>query len=215
MPLPFRVEAQETARLPALSDGVVAIAITLLAFDLPVPALPPDADLSTLAAALGAVWQDLFGYALSFLVIGLYWVLHRRVFLHLDRHDRGVVWLNLCFLLLVAFVPYATTVFARYPSGAGVTFYALVLALTGLTLTALWVYASGRALLEEGLSSRVVGIQAARFVASPLVFLASAVLATVSPTWAIASWLLLVPINGVLQSRLAETLETTAVETGR
>ncbi|MFC7099006.1 TMEM175 family protein [Halobaculum marinum] len=201
-------ESNETGRLPALSDGVIAIVITLLVLDITVPDLPPGASESAIVAAVLAQSGQFVGYVLSFLTIGLYWTLHRRAFTYIDRHDRGVVWLNLLFLLLVSFVPFATSVFSTAATRLAVAFYAAVLAITGLILTVLWVYAGRQRLMREGLGSRVVVIDAARFLATPAVFALSMVIATVSTRWAIASWLLLLPINGVLQSRLAEAFES-------
>jgi len=212
MSLPFRRESEETDRLLALSDGVIAIAITLLVLEITVPELPPDAPPSVVQARVLEQWDEFLGYVLSFLVIGLYWTLHRRVFVHVERHDRVVLWLNLLFLLFVAFVPYGTSVFSTYPDRFGVSFIAAVLALTGVSLALLWIYASRKQLLEEGLTSRVVGIQAARFLASPIVFTGSIAIATVDPTWGMLTWLLLVPINAVLNSRLVESVEADVVD---
>ena len=209
---PFRRESEETDRLLALSDGVVAIAITLLVLEIAVPEVPPEAPSPVVGDLVFAQWQEFVGYALSFLVIGLYWTLHRRVFVYIERHDRGVVWLNLLFLLFVAFVPYATNVFSTYPDAFGVSFIAGVLALTGLSLAVLWTYASRAELLEEGLTSPVVGIQAARFLASPLVFLGSSFVAAIDPRWAVLTWLLLVPINATLNSRLVASIEAELVD---
>lgn len=200
-------ESNETGRLPALSDGVIAIAITLLVLDITVPDLPPGASESAIVAAVLAQGSQFVGYVLSFLTIGLYWTLHRRAFTYIDRHDRGIVWLNLLFLLLVSFVPFATSVFSTVETQVAVAFYAAVLALTGLALAILWMYAGRRRLVNEGLGSRAVVVDAARYLATPAVFALSAAVATVDTRLAIASWLLLLPINGVLQSRLSEAFE--------
>ena len=204
---PLLRETEETDRLVALSDGVVAIAITLLVLEISVPEVPPGTTTAVVRDQFLDRGQQFLGYAVSFLVVGNYWVLHRRVFVQIESHDRGLVWLNLVFLLFVAFVPYGTSVFSTYPSALGVTVMAVVLALTGLSLAALWLYASRSQLLKEGLTSRVVGIQAARFLAPPLVFLGSIAVAAVDPTWAVLSWLLLVPVNGVLSSRLLQSTD--------
>jgi len=207
MPTAIRGESTETDRLLALSDGVIAIAITLLVLDLTVPAVPAAEQLSLLPAAIAEQWPEFFGFVLSFFVVGFYWVLHRRTFVHIERHERGVVSLNLCFLLLVAFVPYATNVFTAYPGRFGVPFLSTVLALTGLSLAALWIYADRRAVLDAGLRSRTVQIQATRFLASPVVFALAAIVGRYSPLFGMAVWLLLIPINGVLQSRLVASLD--------
>ncbi|WP_277553959.1 TMEM175 family protein [Halobaculum limi] len=200
-------ESEETDRMLALSDGVIAIAITLLVLEITVPEIPAGSPLSVLPSLIFEQWHEFFGFVLSFLVIGSYWVNHRRIFVHIERHDRGILWLNLLFLLMVAFIPFASSVFATYPDQFGIMFLSGTLALTGFTLALLWSYASRRELVEEGLSSRVVEIQAARFLASPAVFVLSILVAAFDPGLGILTWLLLVPINAVLQSRLVENLE--------
>lgn len=212
MALPFRRESDETDRLVALSDGVIAIAITLLVLEIPVPVVPTGVTTATLPDLVAEQWREYFGYVLSFLVVGLYWVLHRRVFVHVERHDRGLLWLNLLFLLMVAFVPYGTSVFTTFPGPFGVAFYAGVLALTGFSLFCLWAYASRRRLLESGLATRPVEIQTARFLVSPLLFTVSMGLALVDPRLAIASWFLLVPLNAAFESRLVTSIEESMVE---
>lgn len=202
----IRQEAAETERLLTLSDGVIAIAITLLVLDLSVPAVPAADQLTLLPVLLRAQWAEFLGFVLSFVVIGLYWMLHRRTFVHIERHDRGVVYLNLCFLLLVAFVPYATSMFTTYPGPFGTSFLSVVLALTGLSLALLWLYADRRNVLEAGLGSRTVRIQAARFLASPVVFGVAAVVGRYRPTVAVLIWLLLFPVQATLESRLAASL---------
>jgi uncharacterized membrane protein len=204
---PYRSESEETDRLLALSDGVIAIVITLLVLDITVPRAASGTPTAVLPRLVAGQWAEFLAFALSFLVIGFYWVLHRRIFVHVERHDRGVLYLNLLVLLAIAFVPYATSVFTTYPNRFGVAFLSGVLALTGFSLTGLWLYVSRRDLLEAGLTSRTVGIQALRFLASPLVFVLAAVVAQVDAALAMGCWLLLLPINGALQSRLVDSLE--------
>ncbi|WP_435158050.1 TMEM175 family protein [Haladaptatus sp. DFWS20] len=203
----IRQDAEETDRVITLSDGVIAIAITLLVLEITVPTVPAGSSVSVLPELLLEEWHEFFAYVLSFLIIGLYWILHRRIFIHVEQHTRGVVWLNLLFLLMVAFVPFGTSLFSTYPGQFGVMFYAGVLALTGFSLALLWSYASREDLTEEGITSRTALIQATRFFASPLVFVFSIFVAIFDPTWAILTWLLLIPINAVLQSRVVESLE--------
>lgn len=203
----YQRESDETDRLVTLSDGVIAIAITLLVLEITVPEVPAGGSTADLPRLILEQWPDFLAYVLSFLVIGLYWSLHRRTFIHISRHDRGLVWLNLLFLLMVAFIPYGTSLFSRSPGRFGVMFYAGVLALTGLSLAVLWAYASQQDLIEAGLGSRTVLLQSARFLISPLVFLLSIGVAVVDPTLAILTWVLLLPLNAVFQSRIVESLE--------
>jgi uncharacterized membrane protein len=214
MPRSLPSDADEIDRLLALSDGVIAIAITLLVLDISVPPVTSGATTTALADLVLKQWTEFVGYVLSFLVIGLYWILHRRVFVHVERHNRPLLWLNLLFLLAVAFIPYATSVFVTYPTAFGIAVYAGTLALTGFTLAVLWGYASRQELIEEGLTSRTVEIQAARFLVSPLLLLGSAVVAQFDPLVAVLSWLLLVPINAAFESRLLASVTDAPTDSG-
>jgi uncharacterized membrane protein len=102
-----------TARLEAFSDGVFAIAITLLVLDLAVPARGELADRS-LASALGAEWPSYFAYLVSFAVIGIIWVNHHVMCTLVRQADRLVLFANLLLLLTVSVIPFPTRLLAEY-----------------------------------------------------------------------------------------------------
>jgi len=106
-PLP-RIRGLEKNRLEALIDGVFAVAMTLLVLDLKLPD-----DLAP--ASNDELWKYLLGlerhfviYVISFVVIGMYWINHHIQFHFVVRTNRGLIWINLFFLLLVSFLPFAT-----------------------------------------------------------------------------------------------------------
>ena len=105
-----------SGRVEAFSDGVFAIAITLLILDLAVPprASTPD---GYLAAALGHEWPSYFAYLVSFLVIGIIWVNHHSVFARVRQVDRVVLFANLLLLLTVSAIPFPTQLLAEYLTG--------------------------------------------------------------------------------------------------
>ncbi|WP_255198488.1 TMEM175 family protein [Halorarius litoreus] len=207
-------EARETDRLKAFSDGVIAIVITLLVLEITVPELPPGAAVTTLPGVVFEQWPEFFGFTLSFLVVGLYWTLHRRVFLYIDRHSKGVLWLNLVFLLFVAFIPYAVSMFTTYFTTFGVVFYALVQAVTGLSLMVLWAYSMRKSLFRDGLPTHIAQVQGLRFLATPVIFFVSIPLAIVAPLFGVLSWLLVLPVNAAFESRLASDLGDRPIEVG-
>jgi uncharacterized membrane protein len=131
-----------------LSDGVFAIAITLLAFDVRGPASWP-ADVVGLIAAMGPVLQ---AFVLSFLVISLYWVLHRRYVAMLVSVDWVLTVLNLAFLGLIALVPAATKL-AEASSGSppALALYSGLVIAIGVSLALMWGYATfiGRLVYPE------------------------------------------------------------------
>src|SRR5438270_10527825 len=139
------------SRLEAFSDGVFAIAITLLVLTIAEPS-----SYRNLGHQLWDRWPALAAYAVSFLVIGIMWLNHHSIFNNFDRVDRPLVYLNQVLLLTVVFVPYPTGVLGealRRGEGTEVAavVYAVTMAVNAYCWTALWLYASsGRRLLHDG-----------------------------------------------------------------
>lgn len=100
----------ESGRVEAFSDGVFAIAITLLVLEIKVPDDAGD----RLWSALGAMWPSYAAYVVTFLVIGVMWVNHHTVFQCIARVDRKLLFLNLILLMGVAALPWPTAVVAEY-----------------------------------------------------------------------------------------------------
>lgn len=133
----MRQDQYQVGRLLALSDGVFAIAMTLLVLGIPVPQLanPSDADLQ---AALRTALPAVGSFALSFVLVGVYWMGHRRLLNGVVRTDVRLTWLNLLMLLLVCIVPFTAALLSRYGNLAtAVILYATNLALLGLLSLAL------------------------------------------------------------------------------
>jgi uncharacterized membrane protein len=132
------------ARLETFSDGVFAIAITLLVLTIAQPANYHD-----LAHQLADRWPSLAAYVVSFTVIGIMWLNHHAVLNNIARIDRGVFYINLALLLTIAFIPYPTGVFGealRQGDGAkaAAVAYSVTMAVNAYAWGALWVYAATR-----------------------------------------------------------------------
>jgi uncharacterized membrane protein len=106
------VAMSETGRTEAFSDGVLAIAVTLLVLDLHVP--PINALQEPLAVALAQEWPAYAAYVTSFLIIGIIWVNHHAVFELIGRVDRSVLFLNLLLLMAVVAFPFVTALLSEY-----------------------------------------------------------------------------------------------------
>ena len=104
-----------TDRLEVFSDGVIAIAITLLVLDIKVP----DSHQGQLVHDLGQQWPTFAAYVLSFAVIGIMWVSHHSMFERIREIDRGLLFSNLLLLLGIAFLPFPTSLLAQYARGGG------------------------------------------------------------------------------------------------
>lgn len=104
----YRTRPVPPLRLQALADGVFAIAMTLLVFQLPVPTTADVEEAGGLPDALRELWPEFLGYCLSFLVLGMFWLIHHMLFDAVERYDSTLVWLNTGFLMVVAVIPYST-----------------------------------------------------------------------------------------------------------
>ena len=100
-----------TGRLEAFSDGVIAVAITLLALDLP---LPPTQRLPQLAPYLGQHWPSFAAFAVSFLTIGIIWMNHHAMVRRLRSADSEILFLNILLLMTVCLLPFTTALMAHY-----------------------------------------------------------------------------------------------------
>ena len=174
-------------RIPFFSDAVIAIAITLLAIEI---RLPPVAESGSLIPALVSLWPRYMSFAISFVVIGTYWLAHHKMFEYIDRYDRGLLWLNLLFLLCIAFTPFPTAVVGEYGlHTVAQIFYAASITVTGITKTILWLYAShkGRLLRPDVTAAQIRDVTLRSYV-TPLVFLLSIPFAFLHPAAPIIVW---------------------------
>jgi uncharacterized membrane protein len=145
-------------RLLFLSDGVYAIALTLLAVELVLPESAADLHGGALLDSLLESWPRVLAFLISFTVIANFWVGHNVLFQHVRRFDGGLMWLALLQLLCVAFIPYPTSVIGQHiVDPVAQQFYFATLLLTGLVMATLWLYMnSGRRLVHPDLSQQFV-----------------------------------------------------------
>ena len=132
----------QTGRLEAFSDGVFAIAVTLLVLDITVSGQAGQ----HLLRSVADVWPSYLAYVVSFATIGAAWLGHNAITEYLERTDAAFVRLNLLLLLVVSFLPFPTRLLADYigqdsPERVAVTFYGISLLLASTLLMVLWRYA--------------------------------------------------------------------------
>jgi len=137
-------------RVESLADGVFAVAMVLLVLGVRVPEVAEPAAGKAFVVALFNLLPAVGSYALSFLILGMLWIGHHGQ-LHLVRRvNRAFLWITVLYLLVVAFIPFATAFLARYPGhAAGTLVYGGVLVLAGLTQFLQWGYAVNHELVVE------------------------------------------------------------------
>jgi uncharacterized membrane protein len=176
---PAVTSMMSTSRLEAFSDGVFAIAATLLILDVRVA--PGD-----LGARLVHNWPSYVAYAVSFLTIGIIWINHHTVFTQIRRVDRLFLLINVAFLMVVAFIPFPTSLIASQLRGndlepAALT-YGATLTITAALFNILWFYASlGHRLLRTDADPRVLSGISRSYLPGPFIYLVATLIALVSP----------------------------------
>jgi len=161
----------ETARIEAFSDGVFAIAITLLILDVKVP----HPGQGSLAVALWRQWPSYFAFFLSFTFTGIMWINHHRMFTHIRKSDDALLVLNLLLLFGVTAVPFPTEVLAEHLGGPGqkaaAVLYNCVYIVIGIFFNLLWRYAVSHRLLDSSVSTATAAGFSRRYAMGPLVYL--------------------------------------------
>ena len=182
---PTPVGLMATGRLEAFSDGVFAIAITLLVLDLAVPARNRS-EPGGLAAALGHQWPSYFAYLVSFLIIGIIWVNHHTVFDTVRLVDRPVLFANLALLLVVSALPFPTRLLAEYltagyDSHVAAAIYSAGMLTMGLAFGTLWLVITRDArLLHQHIDAASSRVALRRFGLGNVFYLGTIGLAFVS-----------------------------------
>jgi uncharacterized membrane protein len=137
-------------RLTFFSDGIFAITITLLILEVKVPEIPMEQVAAKLPDALVHLLPMIMGYIISFVVLGIYWIAHHNMFMHIKHHDHVLLWLNTLFMLFIASVPFPTALLSHYPDQQiSVVAYAGVLTAIGIMLNIIWWYATTHHLVDE------------------------------------------------------------------
>ncbi|MDQ2902407.1 MAG: TMEM175 family protein [Chloroflexota bacterium] len=159
-----------TARTEAFSDGVFAVAITLLVLNLQVPQLASEEWFNN---ELPHLWSKVLIYMLSFVVVGIYWVAHHNTFHYISRSDRNLLWLNILFLMCIVFIPFPTALLGQYThQQTPVIIYAGTLVITGLVLQSLWWYVtSNYRLVDREIDPQLVKKATRRNLLAPLIYL--------------------------------------------
>jgi uncharacterized membrane protein len=181
---PSRRERYDVGRLLALSDGIFAIAMTLLVLDVPVPPHLAQRTDAALVHALMDLEPNLISFGLSFVLVALYWITHRRLFRDVARVSPLLIRLNVLVLLLVCLVPFTAAVLSRYGDiGTAIVVYAINLGALGLVLTGLQVESWRSGLLVPRPSAAQQRWALIRGFGGAAAFLSSVPVALVNPNW--------------------------------
>jgi len=180
-----------TSRIEALTDGIFAISMTLLVLTLTLPDTT-QARLN-LSELLAAQWPKFFNYALSFILLAIFWIVHHQQFHYIRRTNRTHIWINIVILMFVALVPFTTDVAGDYSRNtmAELLFSGNLLIL-GLLFLLNWVYAChNHRLVDADMSRRAIFRGTVRNCITPVVAAISMIVALFVPRWGLIVYLLI------------------------
>lgn len=139
------------SRLEALTDGVYAIAMTILVLNIDVATISNEAGKIGLGQALWGLAPEFYSYVLGFLLLGSLWLVHNKQYRRIKLVDEGFVWVNIIGLVLICLIPFSASLISQYESDlTAVIFFHVNLLLAGLSYLWQWLYIVGRPEMAEG-----------------------------------------------------------------
>jgi uncharacterized membrane protein len=206
------IAGQSVERLASLSDGLFAFALTLLVYDIHLPAIAGLHSEQQLQQALVSLLPRLLTYALSFLTLGIFWVGHHTLLRYCARSDRNLTWLNLLFLALVALLPFSARVLGDFITlrTALLLYWLNVLAL-GAVVYGSWRYAYRAGLMPADTPASVDTGFRQRVLLAQALYALGAALCVISTYWSLG-FILVVQLNYALAPRAQAWFKRTARE---
>ena len=197
-----RIQGRNLNRLAALSDGIFAVAMTLLVFDLHLPTAAQVHGERELMAALAALGPQWITYGMSFLTLGIFWAGQQTQLNHLAEGTRDLTWIHLGFLFAVTLLPLSTRLLAEFFTFRGALgLYWLNIFVLGVMLFWGWSYATRANLVKADTPEEVRDSICRRILIAQSLYAAGAALCFVH-TWLSIAAIVLVQLNYALAPRL-------------
>jgi uncharacterized membrane protein len=174
-----KVFGLSTGRIEAFSDGVFAIAITLLILEVKVPQMAE----ASLWHALLDEWPKFLAYAISFGVIGVFWIGHHIMFHYVKRSNRMLLWLNTVLLMFISAIPFAAALIGEYrDSRIAVAAYGTLLCVCGMTFYGIWRYASvHHRLINASVPADLIKLGSTAVLIAPVIYALAVICAFINP----------------------------------
>lgn len=196
------IAGQSVERLAALSDGIFAVAMTLLVLDLHVPAHEAVHNGVELRRALWTMAPQFTAYLMSFITLGIFWVGQQTQLNHLVRSDRSLSWIHILFLFAVSLMPFSTRLLAEFISfRTALIAYWLNILLLGAVLYFSWICALDSGLVKDDISPAVTTAIKRRIIIAQSLYAFGAALCVFSTYWSIA-FIVIVQLNYAIAPRI-------------
>jgi uncharacterized membrane protein len=191
------IAGQSIERLAALSDGVFAVAMTLLVLDLHTPALATIHGEADLLHALAPLAPRLLVYLMSFLTLGIFWVGQQTQLNNFEHSDRDLSWVHIAFLFVVSLMPFSTALMAEFfHYRTALILYWFNIFLLGVVLLISWRMAMQHGLVTEAMRASSAAIER-RIIVAQALYALGALLCVFSTSWSLG-FIILLQLNYAL-----------------
>lgn len=194
-----------TSRVEAFSDGVFAIVVTLLVLEIRVPHLPEGFSSQTVVTELFHMSPKFISFALSFLVVAIFWVNHHQLLHSMEKTDRSFLWYNNFLLFWISFIPFPTAFIGEYPLGMiPVMFYGTILFMAAFSFNIMLRHVVKSNLFYSTVSKEVIRQSIKKGKLGPVVYFISVIVAFISVYISLAVFVL-VPVFYFIPQKIVRT----------
>jgi uncharacterized membrane protein len=187
-----------TNRIETLVDGIFAISMTLLVLSLDVPVLSSTVTDITLQNYLWGLWPKFYIYALSFILLAVFWRINHEQFSRINKTDNTLVWINVIWLMFVALVPFSTSLVGDYGDmQSAAIFFNLNMLFIGLFSFFNWYYASSHDFIRLKLDKKTYRRMIRLNLIFPLMALIAIGLSFISPSWSTLTYMLILVLKRI------------------
>jgi uncharacterized membrane protein len=198
-----RIAGSSLERLAALSDGIFAVAMTLLVLEIHVPEKAEIHDEQSLLHALALLAPRFLVYLISVMTLGIFWIGQQTQFNYLERASRPFTWIHIIFLASISIMPFSTNLLGSYVGyKSALLLYWLNILMPGLMLYASWRCAMGSSLEKEATTKEIACAIERRILVAQALYAGGAALCLINPYWSIG-FILLVQLNYAIAPRIS------------
>lgn len=196
---------QNNHRITTLVDGVFAIVMTLLVFDFKIPHVAESSVEALLSGKLWLMWPRFVSYIVSCIVLGIFWIYHHNQFRHIIKIDRNLLWINILFIIAVAFVPFSAALIAEYSTHkAAIVVYGINLIAIGQVLYLHWRYATNELrLVSKDISQETIDGVNGKLVGSNVLYSTAVLLSFLTPVISLIIYIL-VPLYHIRPAKYSK-----------
>lgn len=191
-----------TKRVGALADGIFAIAMTLLAFDLKVSDIIKPSTQFSISGVISNIWPHLLIYAFSFIILGFYWIEHQIQYTFIKSSNQYFLWINIIFLMFIALIPFSTGVLGRYLGEQfSMMLYGVNIIFVGILSYFHWEYVNFFNLVSKEATSEAISTIKRSALVAPVIACISIFLSFFN-LWISLSVYVLVPLYYIFWSKI-------------